>query len=293
MESSAASPAASTPAMTPSSSDTTSQAPEKVLADEPDSPTASHSLASETVRIAPGADDEQHPQGAAQREYDPANDDGVEVRNLGWNKRADDVPRPVVGGLRNEELWTLVRRFDKQVFHVKAIDERPLADLDMNIADDEEFSPEKLRAQLERLYMVVLVNLFSFYKHIVRLRSWREQKRSAVFLAVYAFAWLFDLLVPTITAFLMVLILYPPSRDFCFPPVPPSLIDPKTGGIQKPPAGLLASEGSATGAPEKHEGEAVEQEAHSFVNSISTVCSGVRHPSWRPLLPSPWTFGKD
>jgi hypothetical protein len=264
--------------MTPSSSDTASQAPEKVLADEPDSPTASHSLAAETVRIAPGADDEQHPQGAAQREYDPANDDGVEVRNLGWNKRADDVPRPVVGGLRNEELWTLVRRFDKQVFHVKAIDERPLADLDMNIADDEEFSPEKLRAQLERLYMVVLVNLFAFYKHIIRLRSWREQKRSAVFLAVYAFAWLFDLLVPTITAFLMVLILYPPSREFCFPPVPPSLIDSKTGGLQKPPAGLLASEGSVTGAPEKHEGEAVEQEAHSFVNSISTVCSGVRHP---------------
>jgi hypothetical protein len=228
------------------------------------------------VRIAPGEDPEQHPKGASQFEHDPSNDTEVEVKNIGWNKEPSEVPAPVVGGLRNEELWTLVRRFDKQVFHVKRIEERPLADLDMNIADEEEFSPEKLRAQLERLYMVVLVSLFSFWKHVVRLRSWREQKRSAVFLGVYAVAWVFDLLVPTITAFLMVLILYPPSRDFCFPPAPPSLIDPKTGGLQKPPAGLLASEGSVTGAPEKHEGEAVEQEAHSFVNSISTVCSGVR-----------------
>lgn len=250
---------------------TTDAPPETVVAHEPDSPTSSHALASETVRIAPGEDSVQHPKGAAQFEHDD-----VEVKNLGWNEQARNVPVPVVGGLTNEDLWTLVRRFDKQVFHVKKIEERPLADLDMNIADDEEFSPEKLRAQLERLYMVVLVALFSFWKHIVRLRSWRERRRSAAFLSVYTLVWLLDLIVPTIAAFLMVLILYPPSRSYCFPPVPPSLIDSTTGGLQKPPAGLLASEGSVTGAPEKHEGEAVEQEAHSFVNSISTVCSGVR-----------------
>ena len=273
---------ASTPAAMTTSPDS---APEHVEAHEPQSPTASHALASETVRIAPGEDPEQHPKGASQFEHDVTdskNTDELEVKNLGWNKEPGDIPAPVVGGMRNEELFTLVRRFDKQVFHVKKIEERPLADLDMHIADEEEFSPEKLRAQLERMYMIVLVSLFSFWKHIVRLRSWRERRRSGAFLAVYTVAWFFDLIVPTISAFLMVLVLYPPSRDYCFPPAPPSLIHPQTGGIQKPPAGLLASQGSVTGAPEKHEGEAVEQEAHSFVNSISTVCSGVSSPSCDP-----------
>lgn len=38
---------------------------------------------------------------------------GGEVRDLGWTDHPDDVPKPLVGGLPNEELWTLVRRFNK------------------------------------------------------------------------------------------------------------------------------------------------------------------------------------
>lgn len=249
--------------------------PEIVEKHEEETPTASHALAHESVNAEP------EDKGACQVEHDD-----IEVRNLGWNDEARRVPEPVVGGLKNEELWTLVRRFDKQIFHVKSIEEPPLANLDMNIADDEEFSPDKLRAHLERLYVTVVVALFSFWKHIARLRSWREYRRTALFLAVYTAAWLLDLLVPTIVGFLMVLVLYPRSRDICFPPAPPALIDSKTGGVQKPPAGVLASDDTATGAPEKHKGEGVEQEAHSFVNSIATVCSGVRSCSH---LEEAWT----
>lgn len=36
-----------------------------------------------------------------------------EVRDLGWHKESTEVPNPLVGGLPNEELWTLVRRFNK------------------------------------------------------------------------------------------------------------------------------------------------------------------------------------
>lgn len=210
--------------------------------------------------------------GASQMEHDYAS-----VRDLGWN--GGEVPRPVVGGLSNEDLWTLIRRFDKQVFHVKTIQDPPLAGLDLNTADGEEFSPQKLRAQLERLYMTAIINIWSACKHVARLRSWREWKRTLAFLIVYSAAWMMDVLFPTIVALLMILILHPPTRPFLFPPAPPSLIDPITGGIQKPPAGVLASDDSATGAPEKHKGEAVEQEAHSFVTSIASVCSGVSPPS--------------
>jgi hypothetical protein len=245
--------------------------PEIIEAYDEQVPTASHALAEESIQ----ADDQAASKGASQLGHDD-----VEVKNIGWNQKAQSVPQPVVGGLRNEELWTLIRRFNQQVFEVRSIDTVPLADLDMNVAEDDVFSPDKLRATLERFYMTVVVSLFSLWKHIVRLRSWRESKRTASFLAVYSLAWLLDLVVPTVIVFFMVLIAYPPARTFCFPPVPPSIVDSKTGGAQKPPAGVLASDSSVTGAPEKHEGEGVEQEAHSFVNSIASVCTGVR-----PLSP--------
>ena len=51
-------------------------------------------------------------------------------------------------------------------------------------ADDEEFTPDKLRANLERLYMTIIIGFMTFGKHIARLRSWREPRRTSWFLAV-------------------------------------------------------------------------------------------------------------
>ncbi|KAM0335032.1 hypothetical protein ACHAQA_000066 [Verticillium albo-atrum] len=235
--------------------------PEHVHSHEDDAPTMSHELADQATN-----------KPLEEKGYAEINHGDVEVKNLGWNtENSNNIPSPLVGGLTNEELWVLVRRFDKQLFHVKAIPEPPLAELDLNIADDEEFSPDKLRAHIERLYMTVLVGLFSFWKHIVRLRSWREYRRTSAFLAVYTIAWLFNILLPVILVFLATLILHTPARAFCFPPAPPSLIDSSTGGVKTPSAGLLASDDSVTGAPEQYRGEAVEKEAHSFVTSISSL----------------------
>ncbi|KAH7314114.1 hypothetical protein BKA65DRAFT_600161 [Rhexocercosporidium sp. MPI-PUGE-AT-0058] len=219
-------------------------------------PTESHELAN--------ADHEE--KGAAQ-----INHGHTEVRDLGWNDHPSDVPAPLVGGLPNEELWTLIRRFNKQMYHVKALAEPPLGGLDLNIADEEEFSPDKLRANIERLYMTVGIGMVGFWKHIARLRSWRERNRTLAFTAVYFGTWAIDFLVPTIIAFLMVLIVYPPARTYCFPPAPIALIDSKTGGVKKPLAGVLGSDSSLTGAPEKHQGEAVEQEASNFVNGFTSI----------------------
>ena len=36
-----------------------------------------------------------------------------EVKDLGWNESPEHVPAPLVGGLPNEELWMLIRRFNK------------------------------------------------------------------------------------------------------------------------------------------------------------------------------------
>jgi hypothetical protein len=68
-----------------------------------ETPTASHALAV--------ADHEL--KGAAQDDHD------MEVKDLGWKDHVADVPRPLVGGLPNDELWILLRRFNKVSLEVK------------------------------------------------------------------------------------------------------------------------------------------------------------------------------
>lgn len=125
-----------------------------------------------------------------------------------------------------------------------------------------------------------LVGLLSFVKHIIRLRSWREKRRTLGFATAYFIAWIFDFIVPLMTSTLIVLIVYPPSRKFLFPPAPIALVG-SDGAPQKPKAGVLGSKDSATGAPENYKGEAVEAEAQNFVNSIAQVAlssAAGKHP---------------
>jgi uncharacterized protein DUF3292 len=61
-------------------------------------PTLSHELAMQ---------DHEH-KGAAQKDHDVE-----EVADLGWNEGADEIANPLVGGLKNEDLWVLVRRFNQ------------------------------------------------------------------------------------------------------------------------------------------------------------------------------------
>lgn len=72
----------------------------------------------------------------------------------------------------------------QQVYYVKAISDAPAGELDLNRADDEQFPPEKLRMTLERFYMSVVVGLSGFFKHVARLRSWKEPLRTFAFCTV-------------------------------------------------------------------------------------------------------------
>lgn len=62
-----------------------------------DEPTASHALAM--------ADHDE--KGAAQESH------GAEVKDLGWNEPLEAIANPLVGGMHNEDLWVLIRRFNK------------------------------------------------------------------------------------------------------------------------------------------------------------------------------------
>lgn len=171
------------------------------------------------------------------------------------------------------------------MYHVKSISTPVPGGLDLNIADEEEFSADKLRANVERLYMTVIVGLLATVKHIARLRSWRETRRTASFAAAYLLAWILDLLVPLLSLTMLTLIVYPRSREILFPPAPVALVSAKSGGIQKPKSGVLGSHDSATGAPENHKGEAVEQEASNFVHGIASIALSSatgKHPNNGP-----------
>jgi hypothetical protein len=62
-----------------------------------DEPTDSHALAMA----------EHDEKGSAQEPHD------MEVKDLGWQEPVSKIANPLVGGLPNEELWVLIRRFDK------------------------------------------------------------------------------------------------------------------------------------------------------------------------------------
>jgi hypothetical protein len=79
------------------------------------------------------------------------------------------------------------------------------------------------------------------------------------------------MVAPLIISMVIVLVGFPPSRAYLFPPTPLALVDSFTGEIKKPAAGVLGSHGTLTGAPEKHCGEALEQEAHNFVSTFGAI----------------------
>ncbi|KAL8359283.1 hypothetical protein RB601_007945 [Gaeumannomyces tritici] len=247
---------------------------------DPERTETSNSLHQDTTLSHALATDDHQEKGLLQKDHQQ-----TEVADLGWNEKKQNIAEPLMGGMSNEELWILVRRFNKQMYHVKAVPYAVPGNLDLNVADEEEFSPDKLRANLERLYTTVIVGVLAAVKHVARLRSWRETRRTTSFCAAYFFAWAFDFLVPLLTTTVLVLVVYEPSRAILFPPAPMALVSTRSGGVQKPKSGILGSHDSATGAPENHKGEAVEQEASNFVNGIASVAlsSAVgKHPQDEP-----------
>ncbi|OJJ35914.1 hypothetical protein ASPWEDRAFT_69172 [Aspergillus wentii DTO 134E9] len=182
------------------------------------------------------------------------------TEDIGWNaSSSEDIDETLVPGLSNEDVWMLVRRFNK-TYYVKAQHDVPLQRLDLNRGENEEFSPDKLRATLERLYTTIIVSLMGFCSHIARLRSWDDFHRTSIFCGVYFTAWLLDLLAPTFFSFLLIIFLFPHYKEWAFP---------STSKAQRE-----GSRGSLTGASERFKGEADEQEASNLMTSVASVAVG-------------------
>jgi hypothetical protein len=102
----------------------------------------------------------------------------IDVEELTRQGHDLDERGPLVNGVSREDVWALVRRFDKvcdhrrrriwillahtpffffqQVQHVRETEVLKTRQLDLRTAQDDQFAPEKLRANLERLYLTVV-----------------------------------------------------------------------------------------------------------------------------------------
>ncbi|KAB8275679.1 hypothetical protein BDV30DRAFT_224810 [Aspergillus minisclerotigenes] len=182
-----------------------------------------------------------------------------------WKQASKTVDEQLMPDLSNEDLWLLVRRFNKQIHHVKAIQGPPPDELDLNRADEEQFPPEKLRATTERFYTSVVVGLINFFSHVTRMRSWKEPRRTTAFCITYFLAWFLDLLIPVTTGVLVALILFPSTRSLLFPPRITSGNGSDAGSVEQ------STRDSITNSPETYKGEAAEQEASNLVNDIANI----------------------
>ncbi|KAK9464331.1 hypothetical protein V1512DRAFT_115475 [Lipomyces arxii] len=193
------------------------------------------------------------------------------IIDAGWKESSPEKTEEVIKGISNDDLWMMVRRFNQQIYHVKQIEHTNSDGIDLNTADGEEFgSPNKLRTVVERLYVTALVGVATFAMHIVRIRSWKEGRRTLVFLTAYSVGWINDLLMPMFMGLVILLLTYPPSRTLLLPPAPVNMTD-SSGGVKSPPAGVLGSTGSLTGAPENFMGEATEKEARNLTSGLASI----------------------
>lgn len=84
--------------------------PEVIEAHEYENPTASHQLADETQK-----------KPIEEKGFAELRHGEPEIKDMGWNESPDLVPNPLVGGLTNEQVWLLVRRFNKVSIKIQGL----------------------------------------------------------------------------------------------------------------------------------------------------------------------------
>ncbi|CED82988.1 Protein of unknown function DUF3292 [Phaffia rhodozyma] len=179
-----------------------------------------------------------------------------------------------VEGMTNEQVDVLLRRFDKQIPWVKVVPSRsprissisPL--LDLQPSPEEEFAPEKLRSNVERLYSTVIIGSIRVVSEMIRLRSWENVLRTGTFLAIYMMAWSIHLVTASLLFFVSILVLFPSARCLLFPlpDIPSQTISTKT------PSTIFV--------PGMTQEEQVEAQASQFATDLEELAEVGLKPSW-------------
>ncbi|GAA5864200.1 hypothetical protein JCM1840_006699 [Sporobolomyces johnsonii] len=194
--------------------------------------------------------------------------------------KGEEPEGTIVPGLEDDKLWALIRRFDVQVTHTLTPPTklpRGEPDLRPSTLPAVPFNSDELKSNLERVYATLGIWTIYGAREMRRLMTWEEveRKRTAYFCLGYFVAAAFGMVIPAIMGLLVALLVYPPSRKFLFPPVPPpagqapSATDPTN---QKGDESMLVG----VGHPIEHRSrtEQIEQQAWEFTNVVQRF--GVR-----------------
>lgn len=95
------------------------------------------------------------------------------------------VKPSLVSGLPDHHLHSLLRRWNKQIHHLRSTTSTlPPDRLDLNPASDETWHPDVLRSNVERCYLGIVCDVMEFAKEVARVRSWEEPLRTGAWCSV-------------------------------------------------------------------------------------------------------------
>ncbi|GAA6001212.1 uncharacterized protein JCM10292_006959 [Rhodotorula paludigena] len=180
----------------------------------------------------------------------------------------------IIPGYEDDQLWTMIRRFDVQVSHTLTPPTklpRGEPDLRPSTLPAVPFNPDTLKSNLMRVYATAGVWGIYGARELMRLMSWapENRRRTAVWCTAYFVCAALRMVLPAFFLLLATLAAYPPSRKYLFPPVPPppghppSATDPTN---QKGDESMIAG----VGHPVEHRSRAeqIEEQAWEFTNLV-------------------------
>lgn len=134
-----------------------------------------------------------------------------EVEKVKANKREERGERPkgtIINGIEDDQLWTMLRRFNMQVSQVLSPPTSlPLGqpDLRPSTLPTVPFNSDALKNNAERLYASAGVAAIVSVREMQRLMSWdrQERRRTLAFAISYFVSWWFSLVIPAIVGLLV------------------------------------------------------------------------------------------
>ena len=93
-------------------------------------------------------------------------------------------------------------------------------DLRMTNLPDVPYRSDTLKSNLERVAQAVAPPAVRGVREVARLTDWKNERvRTASYCAAYFVAWAFGYAVAAVGAFVIVLLCFPRTRRYLFPPV--------------------------------------------------------------------------
>lgn len=171
----------------------------------------------------------------------------------------------LVTGMEDDQLWALLRRFDQQINHVlqPARSTPPnQPDLRMTNLPDVPFRSDTLKSNFERVIAAIGPPSTRGIREFMRITDWeKETYRTGAYCVAYFTAWAFQWTTFAVLTFFAVLVCFPGTRRYLFPPPKPPLGTPPSATDPKGEKGDESMIGTTEGIKHRSKTEQAEEQA--------------------------------